>query len=531
MKKIRSIQFVDHPILGNLLLDFTDQNGAVADTVIFAGENGTGKSTILKALFDFVSRNSLRNLAGMPFEAQICLELNGNLHQVHYYLTDVDGSSAPYIEDETGSIGLAFSTRVGKRYPVSGIFSDVDIHFGFQPVSGVTSMQLDEQAWSRKSDSGLASQINQLFVDIQALDDADVALAVKNNPDVIAKDLQTDSRMHRFTDAFDIIFDRLKYDRIETQSGHKEIIFKKGVKDIPLGQLSSGEKQIVYRGGFLLKDLQALEGAFVFIDEPEISLHPLWQMRIMDYYKSIFTSGEGIQTSQIFAATHSPFIIHNDSRRNDKIIVLIANEKGGIAVKDNPDYYKCNTIEAVQDAFSTVIFQSEEPTVYVEGRTDELYLSRALQAFGVIPRYKVQWIGRLDERGQERNTGYRALNSGLEFCLAHPPKVRKAFLFDCDTNHEDQSSNMVLATRVPPRENSHGIKKGIENSLILDNIDLSPFYSTEEKLGDYGETNVIQSLDKMKLCEYICELNDDDLRERFSLLLPTLEKLDGFFAS
>ena len=46
-------------------------------------------------------------------------------------------------------------------------------------------------------------------------------------------------------------------------------------------------KQIVYRGCFLLKDVNSISGAFVFIDEPEISMHPNWQSRIMDYYKGI----------------------------------------------------------------------------------------------------------------------------------------------------------------------------------------------------------------------------------------------------
>lgn len=77
-----------------------------------------------------------------------------------------------------------------------------------------------------------------------------------------------------------------------------------------------------------MKDVNATNGAFVFIDDPEISLHPNWQMKIMDYYKGIFKSIEGKQTSQIFAVTHSPFIIHNGNRCNNKVIVLSRNIKG-----------------------------------------------------------------------------------------------------------------------------------------------------------------------------------------------------------
>ena len=65
----------------------------------------------------------------------------------------------------------------------------------------------------------------------------------------------------------------------------------------------------------------------VFLDEPEISLHPTWQKKILDYYKNIFTDDNSVQTSQIFVVTHSPFIIHNKNRKNDKVIVLSRNSE------------------------------------------------------------------------------------------------------------------------------------------------------------------------------------------------------------
>ena len=40
MFKIRKVEFINHPILGNLTLDFCDARGHAVDTVIFAGENG-----------------------------------------------------------------------------------------------------------------------------------------------------------------------------------------------------------------------------------------------------------------------------------------------------------------------------------------------------------------------------------------------------------------------------------------------------------------------------------------------------------
>ena len=143
----------------------------------------------------------------------------------------------------------------------------------------------------------------------------------------------------------------------------------------------------------MLKDVNALNGAFVFIDEPEISLHPTWQQKIMDYYKGIFTDNDGNQTSQIFAVTHSPFIIHNENRKDDKIIVLSRNKDGKIVVNDKPEYYKCTSIEAVSDAFSISNFSSDKPTVYVEGRTDEKYFKRTIEVFNMTVPFQFKWIG------------------------------------------------------------------------------------------------------------------------------------------
>ena len=514
MLKIKSIKFKNHPILKNLELNFCDANGKAVDTIIIAGENGTGKSSILNYLYSITS-------GSVVTEATITLEKNGTQYQLYYYMRD----NSIWVRDDNKLDTFLLSNDYKRKYALSGIFSDVDINFKADNVSSVTSMALDTSGSSRRSTTDLPKQIKQLLIDVQALDDAELSHAMRENPTKTKAELQVAERIPRFTNAFARMFDGLTYDRIENAGGHKVIYFKKNGVDIPIDSLSSGEKQVVYRGCFLLKDANATSGAFVFIDEPEISLHPNWQTKIMDYYKDIFTAENGTQTSQIFTVTHSPFIIHNENRRNDKVIVLTRDENGDIIVKDKPEYFKCTSVEAVQDAFLLKSFSAEQPTVYLEGRTDEKYFSRVVQAFGMDVPFRFKWVGYMDEKGQEANTGDKSVDAAYQFLVARNLPIHNFCLKDCDTNQQPKKKNNVTILSIPPYKNAKGIKKGIENALVFDRIDLTPFYSLKTTTGEYGEKKEIQSFNKMACCDSICSMDDVALQEVFIHLKEMIDHL------
>jgi len=529
MYKIRKIQFKNHPILKNLKLDFCDKLGKAVDTVIFAGENGTGKSTVLECLYKFASRK-------IDFEVDIEVEDNEKIYFLSYYNREIEGKEFIWVKDNEGLNVLQSNNMFGQKYNFSGIFSDVDINFHSQNVNTVTSMTLDSESESRKSNNDLPKLIKQLIVDIQSLDDSELSRIYREAKEkgMDTNNILIEERMPRFTSAFNNIFSDLMYSRVENVGGHKEILFTKEGVDIPIDGLSSGEKQIVYRGCFLLKDAKSLDGTFVFIDEPEISLHPLWQQKIMDYYKGIYSDKDGKQTSQIFVVTHSPFIIHNKSRKNDKVIVTQRNNNGEIIISDKPEYYKCECIEAVNDAFSIsdfiLISEKETSVVYLEGRTDEKYFNKALEIYGYeqVP-FKFKWIGYMDEKGQEVNTGKDNLNKVAQFLISQNLPLKNVCLFDCDVNHVQSFKNNVICKNLSYYCNSKNIKKGIENALILDNIDISPYYSYKEKEGEYGEKSIISQFDKMKFCDNICLMENDVLREIFSNLKKEIDELIKLF--
>ena len=522
MIRIANIHFINHPVLGDLELNFEKRNGETADTILIAGENGTGKSTILNSLFEIVSYKA-------EFEADVEFEKNGMHFTLNYRNKQLADRESLYVNDESGMSELIITPFFHQKYPTTGIFSDVDINFHSHDISSVTSSVLDEKNASRRSSKDLPTEINQLIIDIQALDDAEVAQAVQANPDSIAGQLKVSKRMSRFTSAFDRMFDDLKYSRINNVNGKKTILFKKNGIEVPIENLSSGEKQIIYRGSFLLRDINSLNGAFVFIDEPEISLHPNWQKRVMDYYKNIFTNENGKQTSQIFVVTHSPFVIHNESRRNDKVIVLERNEDRAIVSKTKLEYYKCSSVEAIQDAFSIHEFNSSIPTVYLEGRTDEKYFNRTIEVYNLEIPFQFKWIGYLDESGQERNTGKDALNKGFEFLVACKTETKHVCLFDCDANKIRKQTGSIYAKSLRIYSEAK-MKKGIENALVLDEIDIDDsFYSTTIKPGAYGDDDSIKTFQKMEFCNYICKMDDASLRKVFTHLREEIDDLKSIF--
>lgn len=524
MYKICSIQFTNHPVLGNLFLNFCDKTGTPVDTVILAGENGTGKSTILHEMYNFLSGPG-------KFDIKMEMEITNEEKENYkiYYGAQVTGGSRSSWSKVVKHVGTTISDYTSRdKLGLKGIYSDTEIGFKGGQIHTVSSSQLDAFEGNHMSSTNLPNEVKQLLIDIQALDDAAIAQAVQDNPTARYCELQVPRRMERFTNAFGRMFDDLSYSRIDNVGGHKEIYFRKKGKEIPIDDLSSGEKQIVYRGCFLLRDRNAINGAFVFIDEPEISLHPKWQMKIMDYYKGIFSDAEGKQTSQIFVVTHSPFIIHNENRRNDKVIVLARDDAGNVIVKDRPEYYNFTSEEAVQDAFAIDLGPSMKPTVYLEGKTDVQYFRKAAEVFGMALPFDFECVGYIDEKGNARNTGSTYIKKAYDFLAARQFPVKFICLSDCDTGFKEESKGNVLNTTLKKYDNLWGINVGIENALVFPgSMDKETYYAITETVKPDGGREAHSVLKKQELCDAVCHMPEDVQRE---ILIHLKEKIEELLA-
>lgn len=404
--KIERILLENHYILGDMELDFTDKDGNIIDTIIIAGENGTGKSTVLNLISEFfrftlharenekityevvLSKEEVENLKS---DDNIKRQLNNfeNIIKVRIVYNTIDFPKSNYkgvyfeFINGKGDIKKISSISYLQKAKLKSIFSDVEINFQSGNIASVTSKELDQEVTGNiKSNTNLSREITQLLVDIQSEDDADGMAWTKENRGQALPEEYTDTRIKRFKRAFEKMFYRKKYKGVFTRENSKKVTFSENENEIYIDDLSSGEKQIVYRGSFCLKDKAKLRGSVAMVDEPEISLHPEWQKRIVPFYQDIFSDSNGKQTSQLFVVTHSPFIIHNENRINDKVIILKRDESGKVSVSDENKFYGWTSEEIVKEAFNTDDFikdDGRDHLIITEGKTDWKHIENAIK--------------------------------------------------------------------------------------------------------------------------------------------------------
>ena len=513
--KLNYIKFNNHKVLGNLEIDFCI-DGKPVSTIFIAGENGTGKTTVLDSIYKLsnLQPNSVTDGHGVTYGLTLSEQQKEAVSRHPNVNLPGDSSIEEFIEIQFKSEGRRdwdqFSitgTVEGKAITLPShlfadnefkkefrlLYSNVEINFNPKGIQSVTAKNIDEVNTSQVTSQNTATEITQLLIDIQALDDADLSQWVRENRGLPAGDDILDKRISRFQKAFSEMFPAKKYKEIRNFNNQKKVVFTDNGKECFIEDLSSGEKQIVFRGGFFLKDTGSNHDAIAIIDEPEISLHPSWQLKIMEFYKSILGVEGNNGQAQMIVATHSPFILHNYNRADDKIIVLNTLESGDISVSQEPSFYGWTHEEAIQEAFSLSSDpEKEAPLILVEGETDEKYITAAANALDFdLKGVEIKWVGRLNEQGNAEFTGDKALNQTLAYVKANPDTISRPLilLYDSDTS-KPESEHGRIYVRTMPFINNKDIKKGIENLLNLpENFDTSGFIDAREKTDEYGVTS------------------------------------------
>jgi predicted ATPase len=332
--KINKIKWKDHPILGNLELDFSNSStSSPFETVLFAGENGTGKTTILETLSTFLNRKSFEYfeyieyiISGKTYKAT---PTNHPSVKDFYTLIDDTGQATPINSNYNNNPQLIETNALDIRH-YGCVFSKARADYKTQKITSTTTKALDTEKYDIDEADDFTS-LKQLIVDVQNQDTSDYAElneSLGSSPKSW-EDFYITSKIYRFKSAFDNFFDKLKYFKVSNNGSEKAILFKKNGTEISIDKLSTGEKQIVFRGIYLLKNNQKLEGAAIMVDEPELSMHPKWQKKILKYYQDLFTES-GNQKVQLFMASHSEHVVTHALRDKTKNLVIVLSENAGV---------------------------------------------------------------------------------------------------------------------------------------------------------------------------------------------------------
>lgn len=332
--KINKIKWKNHIVLGNLELDLTNlATSKPFNTIVFAGENGTGKTTILKSISDFLNGGSIESIDyidyiinGQTFQAIPPANLDHN--QYGFYQIKDNVGNLVSIDTGNGNGVGKFGINPNEIRHNGCVFSKARADYKTNKITSTTTQSLDVTKYENDQLDDFTS-LKQLIVDTQNQDNNTFASLAANNPKkgITWNSFYQSSKMFRFNNAFDNFFEKIKYDKVidDNANQDKKIMFLKNLVPISIDDLSTGEKQIVFRGVYLLRNSKLTNDTAIMIDEPELSMHPKWEKKILQYYKNLFTDYTGIQKSQLFIATHSEHVLSAAlaDKDNDTLIITL----------------------------------------------------------------------------------------------------------------------------------------------------------------------------------------------------------------
>ncbi|MBZ5761782.1 AAA family ATPase [Rhizobium sp. VS19-DR104.2] len=393
--KIKSVELIGHPGIGNLFVSFVDDDSNTFNTVVLAGENGTGKTALLDAIQNVMEGNLGGDIGVIKLELHFddddraALSLSDPLLPSLLHVQTVKLIKDTSVTHDWGAYQLEWVTSNHAKYSQSAkvhevawrrhfrsFYNEARVEYAARTPGSVTGLQIDTPDITSIR-SGANSDIVQLLVDIRAADAEDLAMWVHNNPGVAPPSDVQNIRFSRFQNAFDEMFPAKRFKGVTREDGTLRMSFEEYGRVSSIDHLSTGEKQILFRAGFVLRNLEAVLKGIFLIDEPELSLHPDWQARILPFYTKILSDPSGAHP-QIIVSTHSPFIVHGAA--NAKIVILEKDQTSGFVRQMSEPVYPGLKAPFSVRAFNIDAFleSSKKPLlVMTEGETDAVILETA----------------------------------------------------------------------------------------------------------------------------------------------------------
>ena len=334
--KIRKIHIKEYNGLKNLNINFKS-NDKILDTIILIGVNGSGKTRILESIYHcfkifkstivdlelFYEKNenevleSLMDSEGLTEiekEMQKDIDYIDCLRNIKYYNED-------YKEGKNQNINSKIISQSFKKLKIFPKIIYVPTEINFQKVEIASPMLVQEYSFLNIVDSILIKDVPSYI----ATRIMEMANEQENTP---MGEIRA-AVFKEINEIFEILDLDIKISGISKNAKSIPIFTNSAGDKFDINELSSGEKQLFLRT-LAIKMLNP-ENSIILIDEPELSLHPKWQQRIVDVYRKIG------KNNQIIIATHSPHILGSVKKEN--IMLLDKDDEGKIVIKTGDELY------------------------------------------------------------------------------------------------------------------------------------------------------------------------------------------------
>jgi len=334
--KIRNLYITEYKGLRDITLNFENNNN-VLDLVVLAGVNGSGKTRVLESIYYyfemlrskvvslelFYEKNenevldnlmSTEGLTEIEKKMQKDIEYADCLRNIKYYNQD-------YKEGGNQNINSKIISRSFEKLKIFPKIIYVPTEINFQKIEIASPMLVQEYKFLNIINLNLIKDVPSYI--------ATRIVEMANEQETIPMGEIRNAVFREINEIFEILDLDIKVSEISKDAKSIPIFTNSSGDKFDINELSSGEKQLFLRT-LAIKMLNP-ENSIILIDEPELSLHPKWQQKIVDVYRKIG------KNNQIIIATHSPHILGSVKKEN--IMLLDKNDDGEIIVKTGDELY------------------------------------------------------------------------------------------------------------------------------------------------------------------------------------------------
>ena len=301
--KIKSLKVQNHYLFKDNEIKFFNENNEMLKTVVLAGINGSGKTTFLKAIVNVLTDKNNQE------DTKVMLDIDENeeVYLKNLFNVVIENNKYFNISKPTLYRFEPSSLNYGEKEKPRLVFLPTEINFS----------NLEVKTRNYKSENNFYCLIDQNIIN----DVPSYLVSLVNTEIFKYEDLPIKEAIKKICDEINSIFNLLDMDiemiGVNKNSDNMPLFKNKFGIEFDINSLSSGEKQLFLRA-MTLKMLD-INNSVILIDEPEISLHPKWQQKIVKVYEGI---GEN---NQIIIATHSPHIVSSVKSESLKLLVKADN--------------------------------------------------------------------------------------------------------------------------------------------------------------------------------------------------------------